>query len=228
VLLAPDDLLWAAVRALLQSLSNVQVLCDVSHVGDLPTPAFPAAPDAILSALRLSGDATLPLLQELRTHWPATRIMLLLDGHQHIELDGYATLAGVSCLCWNDLTPGVLRHCLETVLDAPVELQSTSLRAAVVAWPDPVRPAGVHGTPPVDPRARAVLTGLAAGLTQQQVALAAGLSPRTVQRIIATLQVQLHAPSLFALGCTAERLGYIGCAPPDVPDSNDGQNSPPG
>ncbi len=226
-LLAPNDLVWAAVRSLLQSLPNVRVSCDITKPEDLRHAPLHGLPDVAISALRVGNHSTLPLLKELQRRAPAIRILLLVDGYRDGELAGYPALSSVSCLCWNDLKPETLRHCLEAVLAAPLELFSPCLRQAGVVSPSRSGIAEAHDTPRLDGRELAVLAALAAGLTQQQAATATGMSPRTVQRTIAALQSALRVSSLFALGCAAERLGLIAPDPPGLSDGNDGQVPPP-
>jgi len=54
-----------------------------------------------------------------------------------------------------------------------------------------------------------VLHGLASGHSYEQIAAQAGLSLKKVERLIAELKVDLDAPTLFALGYQATRLGLL-------------------
>lgn len=222
VLLAPDDLIWAGVRSLLRSLPNVRVLGDISVPEDLQRAPLPELPEVAISALRIGSESTLPLLQELYRRAPAIRFLLLIDGRQDMELSGYAALSGLSCLCWNDLKPEALRHCLEAALAAPLAMFSACIREAGMASPSRSGFVADRRAPRLSPRALTVLSALADGHTQQGVATATGLSPRTVQRTIAALQEELDASSLFALGSAAERLGLLAPPPPGSTEQPEG------
>jgi DNA-binding NarL/FixJ family response regulator len=207
LIIAPDDLRWAAVRLLLGNMPDVEVMGDAARMEDaLPHAAVPA-PDAVLSAAALEGQQTLPVLQQLRDRWPGLKIIVLLD-HRDEQVNGYAALPDASCLCWTDLTTPSLRYCLLATLYG-------SLRIFTRSVPDAGAPASQEAssaaTEPGDlpPRARAVLAGLAAGRTEQQIAHNERVSLRTVQRAVADLQTLLSAPSLFLLGVQVERLGLL-------------------
>jgi DNA-binding NarL/FixJ family response regulator len=185
------------------------MVCDAAHAQDFWQVPWPVLPDVVVSALRLGAEATLPLLHELRTRCPSIRIVLLIDAHQQDELSSFTTLPLVSCLCWDDLDLEGLRHCLTTVLAGPLAVYSASIHDAGGTRPPPSRAGAAQALHHCDARAPAVLAGLAAGCTEQQVARGMGVSRRSVQRTIAELQAVLGVSSLFALGCTAARLGLL-------------------
>lgn len=58
-------------------------------------------------------------------------------------------------------------------------------------------------------RERAVVRRLAAGLSHKEIATVEGMSPRTVDRIVADLYEKLDAPTAFALGVKAAQLGLV-------------------
>lgn len=58
-------------------------------------------------------------------------------------------------------------------------------------------------------RERAILQGLAAGLTQRELARRLGVSERTVRSVIAELQEKLDATTPFTLGLNAARRGLV-------------------
>lgn len=61
----------------------------------------------------------------------------------------------------------------------------------------------------IDRRQRDILTLLATGASDDQVARRLGVSRRTIARELIALQNVLHATSRFQIGAQAARLGYI-------------------
>jgi DNA-binding NarL/FixJ family response regulator len=210
LLMAPDTVRWAGVRALLQGASDVCVLADLEGVADAQ--ALRASevepPQVILGASELGRGTTLPVLMDLRRRWPQAGVLLLTDYEQRSHLTGFLRLPRTGCIHWKDLTASVLLHSLLALSSGSVTIVSDAVHGAISP-----QPAGtVHGVEqilPVSPRGMDVLNDLAEGHTEDQIALRRGLSRRTVQRTISDLQARLGAPSLFALGLAAERYGLL-------------------
>jgi DNA-binding NarL/FixJ family response regulator len=201
---APNDLNWAAVRHLLVGMPDIEVIGDIRDFRHALTQAGARAPDAIVSAPALAGEPTLPLLEALRAHWPETRVIVLVDRFESEQAAEFTHVPKTSCLCWNDLTPEALRHCILAALAAPLRMVSAS-----IVEQQPRQMDTPASNEQVSDKGTAVLRGLGAGLTQQQVALREGISLRTVQRVIADLQTQFDARSLFALGRAVEQRGLL-------------------
>jgi len=208
ILIAPNDLNWAAVRLLLTSMEQVEIIADLTTHEAATHCDNVRAPDVIVAAPLLSGDPTLSLLHRLLSRWDGARVILLVDRLACDNLEEYTEIPDSSCLCWNDLTPQALQHCLLAALEAPLRMVSASVAGGVAAAQAASIPAESHSDR-IPARAAEILRGLAAGLTEQQVAVREGISLRTVQRIIADLQAQLDARSLFALGRAVEQLGLL-------------------
>jgi DNA-binding NarL/FixJ family response regulator len=205
---APNDLNWAAVRQLLLAMPQVDVVADLKSPKEALSCEDVEAPAAIIGAPILSGEPTLALMYELRSRWPGVRVIMLVDRHAREQAADFAEIPEASCLCWNDLSPEALEHCLLAALAAPLRMVSASIadqQGATVATPS------IGGR--ISEKGIAVLRGLGAGLTQQQVALREGMSLRTVQRVIAELQSQFNVRSLFALGRAVEQSGRLGDHP---------------
>jgi len=191
-------------------MPDVEVMGDAARMEDaLPHAAGPA-PDAVLSAPALGGQQTLPVLQQLRDRWPGLKIIVLLDHHDE-QVNGYTALPDASCLCWTDLTTPSLRYCLLAALHGSLRIFTRSVPEAGGQATEVASPTAEPADLP--PRARAVMEGLAAGRTERQIAHNERVSLRTVQRMVADLQILLSAPSLFLLGVQVERLGLLRAEP---------------
>jgi two-component system, NarL family, response regulator DevR len=206
LLIAPDDLRWAAIRLMLDNMPNIEVLADAARMEDAWPRAPLPSPDAVISAPDLGDQQTLPLLQKLRDQWPDLTIIVLFD-HQDDRFDRYANLPNASCLCWNDLTTPSLEYGLLAALSGKLRIFTRSVPEKLVRGDaDNNTRQDVEALPP---RTRRILDGLARGLTEQQIALNERVSLRTVQRAVADLQEFLGAPSLFVLGQQVERVRLL-------------------
>jgi DNA-binding NarL/FixJ family response regulator len=223
VLIAPNDLNWAAVRQLLQSMQQVEIIADLTSQAEAMECDGVRSPEAIVGSPAIAGDPTLELMQNLQSRWDGAKVILLVDRHACDRLEGFAEIPDSSCLCWNDLTPDALQHCLLAALAAPLRMVSASVASSVAATAD-AAPKDAHAET-VSARAAAILRGLGEGLTEQQVAAREGISVRTVQRVIAELQWQFNSPSLFALGRSVEQLGLLSTIAP-APEGDRGRKPP--
>jgi DNA-binding NarL/FixJ family response regulator len=111
-------------------------------------------------------------------------------------------------LLWRDLSSEALRHCLAAVITGDVVVASQAAAAAFLAAQRRASlafPAAV----PLTAREQVVLRRLAEGLTHKEIAVAEGLSRRTVELTAARLAARLEASPPFVLGMQAARLGLL-------------------
>ncbi len=209
LLLSSDAIGWDELRRILAALPDVRVVGDTADPAAARRLAATHTPDAIIAAATLGGRPTLPLLADLRRACcPTTKAILVAADYAPGRLRSPEDTGVVGYLLWADLSPAVLRHCLAAAIAGDVILGSGRVVRQFVA--------GLRGEGParlaaagVSARERAVLGGLAAGRTYGEIAQAADLSVRTVERIVADLERRLDAPNLFALGLRAARLGLV-------------------
>jgi two-component system response regulator DevR len=108
-------------------------------------------------------------------------------------------------LSWADLDPARVRSAIRAALHGYFVLgpHVTGLSPRSLL----PQPSSDPLTASLTERERAVLRGLAAGMSEQQLANSEGVSTRTVRRIVMDLKAKLGAPSLSALAVSAARLG---------------------
>lgn len=209
LLTSSHELGWTDLRNALRSMEGVRVIGEATTAKQARRLAMAHSPDVILSALTVAGEATLPLLGELRRECCLTSKFLLFATHFDAgDLAALADLRPAGYLLWGDLTCESLRYCLGAVITGDIMVSS---RAVGLAFIETQCGALLNGKDPLrlSARARAVLQGLANGLTRKEIALALRLSEPTVKRIVADLEARLDAPNPFALGMTAARLGLV-------------------
>jgi DNA-binding NarL/FixJ family response regulator len=210
VLLIPsDDCGWAGVRLALAAWPDLRVIGEATTAAHGVELALLLQPDIIIAAAELEGTAMLPLLSELhRTACARSTIILLASqprpadpaAIERVEIAGY--------LLWSDLSTEALRYCLAAVITGDVVVISQAVATALLA--ERQRGSGAHSEPvPLTARKRMVLRCLAEGRTHKEIAVAEGLSPRTVERTVARLEQKLGAPTQFVLGMKAAQLGLL-------------------
>jgi len=108
-------------------------------------------------------------------------------------------------LLWHGIDRACLCHALASVLDANLCVASPAAVQVLVPpeyWPVPWRNEARFSQ-----AERAVLRGLAAGLTEKQIAQDEAMSLRTVERVISSLEGRLEAPSLYVLALKVRDIG---------------------
>ncbi len=209
LLISSDHVGWEAVRTILAAMHGVDMVGEAANFVTARRLAATHTPDLILAEATIAGTSTTSLLAELhRDYCPASKIVMLATYYEPGQLCALDDAGIVGYLLWNDLSCSVLRHALALLLAGDVILGSWEVAVpflAALRGEGQVRARAAE----ITPRERAVLGGLATGLTREQVAKTEELSLRTVKRTIADLEQKLDAPNLFLLGMTAAQLGVI-------------------
>ena len=206
LLVGTTELRWAVLRTALEQFPDVRVIGEAWHVDEACAAATAAQPDVIVSAVAVAGRPDLALVAALGAGCPQSALIVIAPTFTPEDVQALAGLGVTGYLLWHDLETTTLRHCLAAVGSGRVMVGSRVYAAPVAA---PLAPGAVSLTE----RERAVLAGLAAGQTRPQVAQATGLGLRTVERVLADLEVKLDAPSPFVLGLKAAQLGVVGWPP---------------
>jgi DNA-binding NarL/FixJ family response regulator len=208
LLITTNDLFWTGVHVAMQSISDVLVLDDVTDLTLAAERARTLQPDVIVTGLQLGGTSMLPILTQIRGCCPQTRLILLAEQFPPDALLALAELNLAACLRPHDLNYTLLRRCMGAATAGEFVVFSHSIAVQLLE----VRAVQRYGDADaimLTERERAVLDGLAAGVTQEQIARTTRLGLRTVKRTIAGLASKLDAPSPFLLGVRARDLGLV-------------------
>lgn len=208
VLLMPsEELGWATVRRALGDVPQAAVVGEATTLDGAAAAIPRLRPDLILTATTLGGVFVAPLLRALRGEGElAGRVVLFADHLARGEWDDLADLDLDGLLLWPTLTFPTLVACLVILAAGAIRVRSPGASPVPGAGD---MPGDAPGGAALTARERAVLAGMAAGLTQGQIALSACVSERSVRRTIADLQVRLDAASPFVLGARAAALGLV-------------------
>lgn len=209
VLLAcPATLTWIGFRAALQGRSAIHISADVQQATCAVRDAAREHPDVIFLASDLPCIRPVPLVRDLRSASPQSRIIMigpLLTPEEHRQL---AELGLDGFFGWECITAEKIEHVIETVRSGSMRVVSS---AVVEVWQHPERRRRPRYSDKLvlTPKLRAVLVGLAASLTQQQIADAERVGLRTIEERIALLKEMFGVPTTFLLGVAAERAGFV-------------------
>jgi two-component system response regulator DesR len=168
-------LLRGALRAVLSSEDDLEVIADLSDGGDVPAIVARERPDVILVDLELAGTDMLAVVRRLSTEVPGCAV-LGLSRQRSAEALQEALEAGVRGFVGKDLPPAELARlvravaCGERVVDP----------AAAVAALGP--PAG-----PLTGREREVLRAAAKGLPSKEIARSLYLAHGTVRNHLSVI-----------------------------------------
>ena len=208
LLLSSEAIGWDELRRILANLPDVRVVGDTADTATARRLAAAHTPDAIIAAATLAGRPVLPLLADLRRSCcPATKAILFAADYAPGRLRSPEDTGVIGYLLWTDLSPALLHHCLAAAIAGDVILGSGQVVRKFVAGlrGEAARLADIG----ITARERAVLGRLADGQTREVIAIAEGISPATVKRIIAELEAKLDVPNQFVLAVRATQLGLI-------------------
>lgn len=213
VLVRGRELGWGRVAATVRGMPAVEVIeaAAGSGAGCVAEVVARRRPDAVVSAAAVGGIAMRPLLLGLRRD-VCPELVVVLFGDEPGEPGASDGAAGFvqAHLIWSEVTEETLEPVLACALSGEFFLASPSRVAAFVrerpyAGPGP----GVAPPPVLTARESAVLRGLAAGRTRKAIAAEAGLSLRTVGRLLDGLEARLGATSSCELVWKATTLGLL-------------------
>lgn len=163
---------------------------------------------AVIDAV--DSAAAVRVCQELGERRPSLSVVAMVCCPQTLSPEELQALLATGIKGVIDLEPGrrglaeVLNNVLQgtPVVRARLPPTGGGVAAALQSTKSP-------DAPSLAEREQVVLRRLAQGLTAPQIAELERFSPRTVSRIVSTLERKLDAQSLFQLGATADRLGLL-------------------
>jgi DNA-binding NarL/FixJ family response regulator len=189
VLVDDHALVRSAVRQALTA-DDIQVVGEASTAEEALSLVPSLAPDVLLLDLNLPGSSGLGLLRELAPRLPDTKIVMLTISDDRRDLLD-AVRNGAAGYLTKDLSPDALQRAVRGIRSGDLAM-SRSMAAEVIQHLASAtnRPSGADasdGLPGISPREEEVLTLLADGMTDREIAERLGISPRTVETHVGSL-----------------------------------------
>lgn len=200
----PRPMVRAGLRAVLGVAPDValQAVCPPAEALATIEEHLPAV---LLVSVASSDDDPFALVAAATALHPSVAVLVLVDAASLVDLRE-AVAAGADSFLLSDSTPESLAAAVKTTARGERALSPEVAMTLASAWhDDPHEP----GTRQLTSRELEVLTHMADGRTNQEVAEVLGLSPRTVKTHVQHLLAKLHAPDRTGAVATAFRLGLI-------------------
>ena len=197
VLLVDDHPLVREGIRLALNAPGFQVVGEAADGPEGFTEALRLQPDVVVMDISLPNESGLSVTSRLLGELPATRVLMLSVYHQ-AEYVLEAVRIGAHGYLLKDTLPADLREAVRTVANGGTHfaraLSSSGASESPALPPDTTASLGQLTT-----RERQVLTGIAEGHTNKEIAARLGLSPRTVESYRESLIRKLGIPSVAGL-----------------------------
>jgi len=213
VLLADGErLVRAGFRALLEAQRDLTVVAEAADGYEAVALASETRPDAVLMDIRLPGLDGLEATQRILSDPSLGDVSVVIVTAFVRDEDVFSALrAGASGFLVKDTEPGELLEAVRVVAGGGAQLSPSVTRRLIqefAAQPDPKRPAPEQ-LDELTPREREVMTLVAMGLSNAEIAERLVVSPATAKTHVSRAMVKLHAHDRAKLVAVAYQSGLM-------------------
>ena len=207
-----EALVRGGLRALLQQQRDIRVTDEAADGEEAVALARRIRPDLVVMHLRLPGLDGLAATRRIRADaaLAGTRVLVLSSSERDDELFG-ALRAGAGGFLLADTEPGELVRAIRVVARGEALLSPRVTRRLIeefAAQPDPHRPVPALFEE-LTAREREVMTLVAMGLTNAEIAEHLVVSPATAKTHVSRAMMKLHARDRANLVALAYRGGFV-------------------
>ncbi|HEX3218936.1 MAG TPA: response regulator transcription factor [Candidatus Limnocylindria bacterium] len=189
VMLVDDHaLVRSAVRQALTA-EDIQVVGEASTAEEAILVAPQLAPDVLLLDVNLPGTSGLAMLRELAPRLPSTKIVMLTVSDDRRDLIE-AVRNGAAGYLTKDLSPDALQRAVRGIRSGDLAMSRAMAAEVIQHLASATGRSGIdpaQALPGISPREEEVLSLLADGLTDKEIADRLGISPRTVETHVGSL-----------------------------------------
>ena len=218
IVLADDhQLVRAGIWSLLQRLPDMQVVAEASNGAEALRLVAAEQPDIVLMDIGMDDLNGLEATEQLTQAFPAVRV-IILSMHDNKEYVLQALRAGAAGYLLKDSAKAELELAVRSVARGETYLSPPVSKHVIAAY---VQRASSAPTMPVDEmpperltsRQREVLGLIAAGQTSQAIAVALGISVKTVETHRAQIMERLDIHDIAGLVRYAIHIGLVNNEP---------------
>lgn len=203
ILLVDDhELVRTGLRLRLQHEEDMEVVGDAADATSAYALIAVHTPELVVMDLDLPDEDGLKATTKIKAQWPKTRV-LALTGSRPDTVTHAALLAGVDGLVFKNEASDDLVRAVRTIAAGKMFLSAEAATALVLRLRESPPAPVPAGCPELSTRERAVLKGLADGLSYKELAAKLGVSVKSIDTYRARL--------VRKLGCT-NRAELIRCA----------------
>lgn len=203
------EIVRAGLRMLLQTQPDIEIVAEASNGREAVARARELQPDVVLMDISLPDMDGFQATQHIKRALPQTAV-LALTMHESDEYFFRMLQAGASGYVPKKAAPTDLVSAIRTVHEGGVFLYPSLAKSLVQDYLGRARPADEHAAlDGLTEREQTVLTLIADGLTNQEIAEQLSISVKTVERHRANIMSKLNLHSRTELVKYAIRKGLI-------------------
>jgi DNA-binding NarL/FixJ family response regulator len=197
----------AGLRLVLEADEDFEIVGEAGTAADALLLVREHAPDVVLVDINLPDESGLRLAQQIRTACPSAGL-LMLSVHDDPEIVRESVRLGALGYLRKDTTPADLRAAVRAVRAGDAYFSPSVARTLAEALRD--QPAPVHeALLKLTDRERDVLSRIAAGLANKEIAAELGISVRTVESHRDSLMKKTGLRNVAALTRLALETGLV-------------------
>lgn len=202
LVLADDhDLVRGGIKALLETLIDVEVIEEAHSGEDLLAVLDGLTPDLVITDLAMPGMDGLAAISRIRERHPGLPV-LVLSMHDTVDFVRRAVASGASGYLLKHSAPAELEQAVRTVLATGSYFNAKIARMLLEREQTPADDG-------LTVRQTEILVGLAQGLASKQIAYELGLSSKTVDVHRSRIMERLNIRDVASLTRYAVRMGLI-------------------
>ena len=192
-LLLVDDhkVVRSGVKALLSGTGNIDVVGEAGTAADAVSVAARLKPDLVLMDVRLPDGSGIDACREIRTARPETRV-LFLTSFADDDAVLATILAGADGYLLKEIDEDGLIRAIETVAAGRSILDPSVTQRVLARIKDQASMAGEQKGADLSPQEQKVVALVAEGQTNKEIAVALGLSDKTVRNYLSTIFQKLQ------------------------------------
>lgn len=202
VVLADDhDLVRAGIKALLDMLTDVQVIAEARNGAELVGLADSLVPDVVMTDIAMPGIDGIAAITEIHRRHPQM-LLVVLSMHDSLDMVKRAVAAGASGYVMKDAPAFELGQSVRSVMASGTYFSPTIARRLL-------NPQAPSDNDDLTERQIQVLKLIAQGKGSREIAVELGLSPKTVDVHRARIMERLRLNDIASLTRYAVRKGLV-------------------